>query len=179
MEGYETTSLDSYIKWGCFNFIAQYFLCFFSKVKKDLTVVQAKYVPNPEKDQLTVLKVAKYDHTSTNKRFNLDSYHDWLLKHMALVYLRQFLCSFSSFVGLTYFSGIEVWSLKTSVVIYARNMPKPFFFFIWYFSDDGQISPWQLSDSQSRLHLDAFKMVSGEDTVFITPFRKGPRMMYC
>lgn len=43
------------------------FICFFSKVKKDLTVVQAKYVPNPEKDQLTVLKVAKYDHTSTNK----------------------------------------------------------------------------------------------------------------
>ena len=53
-----------------------------------------------------------------------------------------------------------------------------FFFFIWYFSDDGQISPWQLSDSQSRLHLDAFKMVSDEDTVFITPFRKGPRMIY-
>lgn len=43
------------------------FICFFSKVKKDLTVVQAKYLPNPEKDQLTVLKVAKYDHTSTNK----------------------------------------------------------------------------------------------------------------
>ena len=36
------------------------FICFFSKVKKDLTMVQAKYVPNPEKDQLTVLKVTKY-----------------------------------------------------------------------------------------------------------------------
>lgn len=35
---------------------------------------------------------------------------------------------FSSFAGLTYFSGIELWSLKTSEVIYARNMPKPIFF---------------------------------------------------
>lgn len=35
---------------------------------------------------------------------------------------------FSSFVGLSYFSSIEVWSLKTSVVIYARNMRKSIFF---------------------------------------------------
>ena len=64
------------------------------------------------------------------KGFNLDSYHDQLLKHMTLVYLRTPIpiFFFSSFVGLTYFSGIEVWSLKTSVVIYGRNMPKPIFF---------------------------------------------------
>ena len=63
------------------------------------------------------------------KGFNLRSYHDWLLKHMAPVYLSQFpFFFFRSFVGFTYFSGIEVWSLKTSVVIYARNMPKPVFF---------------------------------------------------
>ena len=63
------------------------------------------------------------------KGFNLGSYHDWLLKHMALVTLRQFpFFFFSSFVGLTYFSSIEVWSLKTSVVIYARNMRKSIFF---------------------------------------------------
>ncbi|CAH3180194.1 unnamed protein product [Porites evermanni] len=40
------------------------------KVKKDLTVVQAKYVPNPEKDQLTVLKtMVKYrrDNCLTHK----------------------------------------------------------------------------------------------------------------
>lgn len=35
---------------------------------------------------------------------------------------------FSSFVGLSYFSSIEVWSLKTPVVIYARNMRKSIFF---------------------------------------------------
>ena len=82
MERYKTASLELKYQRGAVSIsLYNVFICFFSKVKKDLTMVQAKYVPNPEKDQLTVLKVTKYDRTSTN---NLGSYHERrrVLKHM-------------------------------------------------------------------------------------------------
>ena len=85
---------------------------FVLKVKKDLTVVQGKYAPNPQQDQLAVLKVTFITITEMlTLAFSLLNYLNWSSNGFLNRYDLQpkLLCLACLLVGLLTFSLFFIW----------------------------------------------------------------------